>query len=365
MLIEKLKNEWPILLGLITVICFTMFGPVWLANLSGYTLPSFHFIWLFAIMLMASFKVVEHADMLAVKLGEPYGTLILTLSVISIEVSMISALMLVGEKNPEMGRDMMFAVIMIVLNGLIGLSLITGGLRHREQTFNLQGANAFMVVLIPLAFIGLILPNFTESSAPGTFSNIQIWAVIGITILLYGAFLIAQTIRHKNYFMEPLGQAANVDHHVPKSVSYHSVFLLIYMIIIVLLSKKLAVIIDYGIAQTNAPAALGGLLVAILVLTPEGLAAYQAASRNNLQRSINICMGSALATIGLTVPAILIISLISGKNVILGLNQVDSFLLILTVILSIVNFSSKRSNILQGLVHMVVFLLYILLLFDS
>ena len=272
--------------------------------------------------------------------------------------------MLVGEDNPTMGRDMMFAVIMIVLNGLIGLSLVIGGLRHREQSFNLQGANAFLVVLIPLAFIGLILPNYTQSTDPGTFSNSQVWAVIGITVLLYGAFLIAQTIRHKNYFVEPQVDLLNVEHHTPKSVAYHTVFLLAYMVVIVLLSKKLAILIDFGIEQINAPVALSGLLVAIIVLTPEGLAAYQAALRNNLQRSINIGLGSALATIGLTVPAILLIGLVSGKEVILGLDSVDTFLLVLTVALSIVNFSSKRSNILQGLVHIAVVLMYILLIFD-
>ncbi|WKK65740.1 calcium:proton antiporter [Lutimonas zeaxanthinifaciens] len=360
-----LSDERPLFLGIITTSLFMVWGNEWLTDLKGFGLPLIYFLWLFAIMLISSFKVVKHADMLALKLGEPYGTLILTLSVITIEVSMISAMMLVGEDNPTMGRDMMFAVIMIVLNGLIGLSLIIGGIRHREQSFNLQGANAFLAVLIPMAFIGLILPNYTISTDPGTFSNSQIWAVIGITVLLYGAFLIAQTIRHKNYFMGPLSEVSNGEHHKPKSVKYHSGFLIAYMIVIVLLSKKLAILIDFGIEQISAPVALSGLFVAIIVLTPEALAAYQAALRNNLQRSINIGLGSALATIGLTVPAILMIGMFSGKEVVLGLGPVDTFLLVLTVVLSIVNFSSKRSNILHGLVHLAVFLLYILMIFDS
>lgn len=362
---KVVRSEFSLIVGVLTVLFFMLVGGKWLEGIENlsYPLILFLFVWLFTVMLMASFKVVQHADMLAVKLGEPYGTLILTLSVITIEVSMISAVMLVGDNNPTLGRDMMFSVIMIVMNGLVGLSLLIGAGKHFEQSYNLQGVNSFLVITIPLVLIGLVLPNYTESSAVGTYTGEQKVFVISITLLLYVAFLVAQTIRHKEYFVMS-GESDEDEHHKPKSLTYHVIFLFIYMLIIVLLSKKLAVMIDYFIQDVGAPSALGGFLVAILVLSPEGLASIRSAQQNNLQRSINICMGSALATIGLTVPAVLLIGMVTGEEVVLGLASKDSFLLVLTMGISIVNFSSTKSNVLQGLVHITLFILYIMLIFD-
>jgi len=363
-MVNIVKREIGLLFGILLIVFMTTLGEAWLNDLSNHLTTAISFFMIFTIMLWVSFKVVQHADMLAIKLGEPYGTMILTFAVISIEVIMISAIMLNGEHNPTLGRDTMFSVIMIVLNGLVGLSLLIGGLKHVEQSYNLQGANTYMIVLIPLAAIGLILPDLTKSSSAGTFSETQTGFIIAITILLYVAFLIAQTIRHKNYFVVSLSKSLDVEHHKPKSISFHLAFLFAYMAVIILLSKKMAIIIEYTITEINAPVALGGFLVAILVLSPEGLAAIKSAARNNLQRSINICLGSALATIGLTIPAILIIGLVTDENIILGLDELDIFLLILTLVVSIVNFSSAKSNIIQGIVHLMIFLVYIILLFD-
>jgi Ca2+:H+ antiporter len=360
-----LKKEFSLIPGIITVIIFIPLGTEMLSDLSNPMYTTFYFLWLFAIMLWASFNVVRHADMLALRLGEPYGTLILTLAVISIEVIMISTIMLTGTNNPTLGRDMMFSVIMIVLNGLVGVALIAGGLRHKEQTFNFKSANTYLTVLIPLAAIGLILPNYTRTTEIGTFSNSQAIFLIAITLFLYLAFLIAQTSRHKEYFVFE-GETTEEEHghDQPKSIIYHVIFLIIHMLIIVLLSKKLAIIIDYSILSLEVPVALGGVLVAILVLSPEGMAAIQAAKTNNLQRSVNITLGSAIATIGLTVPAVLLISRLTGNQIILGLESAESFLLVLTFLISIVNFSSGRSNMLQGLVHLILFMVYLILVFD-
>ncbi|WP_281648403.1 hypothetical protein [Parendozoicomonas sp. Alg238-R29] len=315
-------------------------------------------------MLWSAFGVVKHADSLAEKLGEPFGTLILTLSVISIEVIMISAVMLTGAHNPTLGRDMMFSVLMIVLNGLVGLSLLLGGFRHVEQYFNLQGANSFLCVLIPLSVLGLILPNFTESTSTGTFSGEQITFLIIINVALYLAFLGIQTLRHQDYFIGNIESEHkhSFSQHLP--IPAHAALLVCYMLPIVFLSKKLAVVVNYGIVELGAPANLGGMIVAIIVLSPEGMAAIRAAQANNLQRSINICLGSALATIGMTVPAVLAIGLMTGETIILGLNNVDSLLLLLTLFISLVNFSSAKSNIIQGLVHLTLFFCYIVLIFD-
>lgn len=369
-----LRAELGLIVAAATAGLFTLFGNAWLADLSNPAITAPLFLWLFAVMLWASFAVVRHADCLAVILGEPFGTLILTLSVISIEVIMITAVMLTGDNNPTLGRDMMFSVLMIVLNGLVGLSLLLGGLRHREQVHNLRGANSYLAVLIPMAVLGLILPNFTHSAGRGALSLAQMGYAVVSTLVLYGAFLTMQTVRHREYFITPSGAEVKVedadgdaehhDHLDLRSVPFHAIMLLAYMTPIVLLSKNLAVIVDYGIGELGLPAALGGFLVAVLVLSPEAMAAVRAAVADKLQRSINICLGSGLATIGLTVPAVLLVGAVTGKAVILGLDGKDTVLLLLTLTVGVVNFSSQRSNFIQGLVHLILFLAYVILIFD-
>ncbi len=363
-----LKEEAGLLAGLVTLSFFLIYGKTWLANMSGAILPTAFFFWLFLTMLWLSFGVVKHADCLAIKLGEPYGTLILTLSVIGIEVVMISAVMLTGDQNPTLGRDMMFAVLMIVLNGLIGISLLCGGFRHLEQVHNLQGANTFLTVLIPLTALALILPSFTVATERGTYSTSQMIFSILASVLLYGAFLAIQTMRHQRFFMIPGGDPEDeLDHGslIIRSVTYHACLLLLNMLPIVLLSKNMAKIIDYKIEAFNAPMALGGVLIAVLVLAPEGVAAIKSAASDKLQRSVNICLGSALATIGLTVPAILLIGLATGSKVVLGLDPVDMVLLITTLVVSIVTFSSNKTNIIHGVVHLILFITYLAMIFDS
>ncbi len=364
---STLKREAGLLVGLLTLLFFLLLGKAWLATLSGWALPMALFVWLFVTMLLLSFRVVHHADCLAIKLGEPYGTLILTLSVISIEVVMISAVMLTGADNPTLGRDMMFAVLMIVLNGLVGVALLLGAWRHREQAHNLQGANTFLVVLIPSAILTLILPNFTESTELGTFSKGQMVFAIAASICLYGAFLVAQTLRYRGYFVAPGAYDEDLHDHgdlVVRSVGFHAALLLANMVPIVLLSKSMAKVIDYQIASLSAPAALGGVFIAILVLAPEGLAAVKAARADRLQRSVNICLGSALATIGMTVPAVLAIGLVTGSKVVLGLDPVESVLLVTTALVAAITFGGSKTNSIHGLVHLILFIVYIYMLFD-
>lgn len=363
--INILKKEYSIVFIGLTTIIFLSFSDTLLRDMSVSFGTAILFVWLFSIMLWASFGVVKHADALAVKLGEPYGTLILTLSVISIEVIMISTVMLTGAENPSLGRDMMFAVLMIVLNGLVGFAFLLGGLRHLEQQYNLRGANTFLTVLIPLAIIGLVIPNYTRATAVGTYSISQMVFVVVVTIALYVTFIFGQTIKYKGFFKmdDDEGHEDHGDLAV-HTVSYHSVMLIAYMLPIVLMSKSLAKIVDFGIAEAGAPAALGGLIVAVLVLSPEGMAAVKAALTNNMMRAINLSLGSALATIGLTIPAVLLISLITGSEIILGLGSVDLVLLVLTLIMIIVNLSSGRSNIIHGIVHLIIFAAYIMFIFD-
>jgi Ca2+:H+ antiporter len=369
--LSMVRSEMAFIAGAVTTVLFVVYAGAWLADLSNPFKAVALFAWIFAVMLWCAFGVVRHADCLAELLGEPYGTLILTIAVISIEVSLIAAIMLHGGANPTLARDTMLAVIMIVLNGMVGVALLIGGLRHGEQAFNLQGARAFLAVIAPLATMSLILPRFTTSTADPTLNRPQAILFAIITVTLYATFLAIQTRRHSGFFVQPSSDSpadtGNDGGHcnlVPRSKPYHIVFLVLTLLPIVLLSKKLAVLVDHGTETLGAPAALGGVLVAILVLTPEGLAAIHAALTNKLQRSVNICLGSALATIGLTVPAVLTIDLVTGLHVVLGLDPTEMVLLVLTLFLSVLTFGGVRTNVLQGAVHLVVFLVYLVLIFN-
>ena len=367
--VTVVREEMPFLVGAGTFAAFEFGGDRWLVGLTDPLIAAILFAWLFVAMLWAAFGVVRHADALAELLGEPYGTLILTLAVTGIEVALISAVMLSGEAAPTLARDTMHAVLMIVLNGLVGGALLLGGILHREQDYNLQGARSFLAVLLPLAVISLILPKFTISTDAPTFSRLQEAFFAGMSALLYAIFLGVQTGRHSGYFQEPHSQAKgdDADHHGHgsiRSLPYHAVLLVLTLVPIVLLSKRLAQLVDFGIVQAGAPIALGGVIIATMVLTPEGLAALRAARANHLQRSVNLLLGSALATIGLTVPAALVISLVIGQPIILGLNEASIVLLLLTLVMSALTFGGVRTNVLQGAVHMVLFLAYLLLIFN-
>lgn len=331
-------------------------NPFWLASV---------FLWLFVVVLGAALAVVRHADCLAAKLGEPYGTLILTLSAITVEVMMISAMMLHGENNPTLARDTMFAVVMIILNGMVGLSLLLGGWRHREQQYNLQGANAYLSVILPLAVLGLILPNYTITTAGPTLSSMQEKFLILMSVGLYAAFLTIQTTRHRTYFvLEPGEVEGGHDGLNIRSIPFHTALLAAYLLPVVFLAEKLALPLDYGIEILRFPSALGGVVVAVLVATPEAIGAVRAAMVNHMQRSVNIFLGSVLSTIGLTIPAVLAISLLTGKSIILGVQNADFVMLLLTLAVSVVTFASGRTNILQGMVHLLLFLAYLLLIFE-
>jgi len=368
-MLATIRTEGAFIVTAATVAILYTFGSAWLGDLSNPLVFAGLFVWIFSVMLWSSFAAVRHADCLAELLGEPYGTLILTISVISIEVSLISAIMLSGNGDPALPRDTMLAVLMIVLNGMVGISLLIGGLRYREQDYNLPGARAFLAVLITLATVTLILPRYTLSTSDPSLTSSQAVLFSLVTIALYGAFLAIQTIRHTGFFMEagPDGQPQPEAKHLGlehRTVPYHAVFLILTLVPIVLLSKKLAVLIDAGIIVLGAPVALGGVLVALLVLAPEGLAAFNAAAMNHLQRAVNICLGSALATISLTVPAVVAISLFTDTHIVLGLDGTEMVLLVLTLVLGVMTFGGTRTNILQGVVHIVVFVVYMILIFD-
>jgi len=370
---STLRREWLLGAAFATTALFLLFGKGWLADLSNPLWFALMLVWLFAVIMSSAFAVVHHAESLAVRLGEPLGTLVLTLSVIGIEVMMISAVMLTGEGKPALARDTMFGVVMIVLNGMVGLSLLLGGLRHHEQEYNLQGANSFLSLIVPLTVLGLVLPNFTSASAGPTLSVFQSVFLAIMSIGIYSLFLIIQNWRHREYFVKPAkaierqgegsaaGHAADIE---TNSITYHALFLVMYLLPLVVLAEEIALPIDHGIEVLHAPLALGGFLVAALILSPESLSATRAALANDLQRSINILLGSVLASIGLTIPAVLTIGLVTGKTIVLGLDPADSLLLVLTLAVCALTFISNRTNVLSGAVHLLLFLAYVMLIFE-
>lgn len=329
------------------------------------------FAWLLGIIFWSAFGVVHEAEELAEILGEPLGTLTLTLSIVIIEVALISAVMLGAAGVPTLGRDTMFAVLMIVLNGVVGLGLLIGGLRHHQQSYNLQGASAYLAVTIPLAMIALVLPNFTTSTTRGTLSTVQSGLFSLLTITLYGLFLWLQTGRHRGFFQAAGGDADTPSARplphgatAPASAGRHIALLLANILPIVILAKSLAKFLDAGIAGLGAPAALGGIVIAMIVFTPEGISALRAVSANELTRAINLCLGAATSTLGLTVPAVLLIGLLTDQPVVLGLSSANMVLLSITLILSALTFSGSRTTMLEGAVHLSLFAVFLVLVFS-
>src|SRR5882762_8681522 len=242
------RSEYPFFIGLATAATFLGLGNQILEDVAHPLVLGAIFVVLLAAVLWSAVSVVRHADRLAIKCGEPYGTLILTLSAISIEVMMISAAMLHGANNPTLARDMMFAVIMIALAGLVGLSLLLGGLRHHEQHYNIQGTSAYLNTIMALAVLGLVLPNYTTSLSGPKFSTAQEIFLVVTSLSLYAIFLLIQTKRHSEYFVESQSDVATVDtghdQMQMQSTTYHVVMLVLYLIAVVVLAEKFAFPLD-------------------------------------------------------------------------------------------------------------------------
>src|SRR5712672_532808 len=317
---------------------------------------------LLVILFGTVFAAVHHAEVIAGRIGEPYGTLLLTLAVTVIEVALIATIMLGEKEVPTLARDTVFAVVMIVCNGLVGICIFIGGLRYREQDFQVAGSNLYLSVLFVMATITLIMPNYTLTAPGPVYSAAQLGFVSVVTLLLYGVFLYTQTIRHRDYFVGGTagaahGEAAMSDRMLALSIA----LLLMSLLAVVLLAKKFSLVVDVVIAKIGAPPAFAGVLVALLILLPESVAAISAARKNDLQKSINLALGSSLATIGLTIPAVAVAAYALDRQLVLGLNGQEMVLLVLTFFMSMLTFGTGRTNILFGLVHVVVFAVFVFL----
>ena len=346
-----------------SVLVFLTVGGDWLEHLDSQVVALALFAWILGVILWCAFGVIGEADLLAERLGEPLGTLVLTLSIVVIEVMLISAVMLSAGASPTVGRDTMFAVMMLVLNGVVGLSLLIGGLHHHEQSYSLPGASAYLSVIIPLTTITFVLPSVTSSTSDGTLTTAQSIPIAIFTLVLYAVFLVLQTGRHRGFFEG--AEPPHPEHAVEAGgIGRHTVLLVATILPIVLLSKSLGKILDHEIDVIGAPAALSGVLIALVVFTPEGVSALRAAYANQLQRTVNLCLGACLSTLGLTLPAVVAIGLITGKTVLLGLDPTGMVLVGLTLLLSVVTFSGPRTTVLEGAVHLLVFCVYVVLIFS-
>jgi Ca2+:H+ antiporter len=313
-------------------------------------------------LLAAVFAAVHHAEIIALRVGEPLGSIVLAIAVTVIEVALIVSLMLAAKDGGgSLARDTVFAAVMLVLNGVVGVCLLCGGARHHEQSFQEQGTASALSVLGTLAAIALILPNYTVAAPGPAYSPTQLEFVGVVSLLLYGVFLFVQTVRHRDYFRT--GRDTEDDHVRPmaRTTAASVVLLVVALTAVVLLAKTLSPPLEDGVAAAGLPPTFVGVVIAALVLLPEGTAAVLAARSNQLQTSLNLALGSALASIGLTIPTVAVVSLWLGQPLQLGLGPEAMTLLILTLFISTVTLATGRTTILQGAVHLVicgVFLLF-------
>jgi Ca2+:H+ antiporter len=337
-------------------------GAVLLAAGLG-TAPGGLIVGLVAVGLAGSvFAAVHHAEAIAHRVGEPFGTLVLALAVTLIEVALIVSLMAAGgEEAAGLARDTVFAAVMIILNGIIGLCLLVGGVMHREQSFSLDGVSAALVALGTIVIMTLVFPNYTVTTPGPYYSPSQLTLIAIVTLVVYGAFIFTQTIGHREFFLHD-ADAEATSHDAPPGnwvTAASSLLLLICLAAVVLLAKKLAPSLEAAVLRWGAPNALVGVIIAGIVLLPEGLAALRAARANRLQTSLNLALGSALASIGLTIPAVSFLSLYMNSHLRLGIDPKSSLLLMLSLFVAVLALRTGRTIILHGVVLLTVFVVYL------
>ncbi len=353
------KTPWVFIFSALAALAFLV------AKYGGIEFPQSGFVIACEALLLgfAVFGAVHHAEILAVKVGEPFGSIILALAVTIIEAALIISQMASGKPGVEfIGRDAVFATVMIVLNGIVGFGLLIGGAKHHEQNFNLDASSAALSVLGTLSAISLILPNFTIAAPGPLYAPSQLAFVGFVSILLYAIFIFVQTVRHReNFISKTANKSPSKRSPKRNTVLVSGIFLPVSLLVVVLMAKTLSAPIDAALAAAKLPATFLGVVIAAIVLLPESLAALAAARRNQLQESLNLALGSAIATIGLTVPTLAAYSLWTGSQLALGISSQSIVLLVLTLFISSVTLATGRTTILQGAVHLVIFGVFIFL----
>ncbi len=312
----------------------------------------------------AVFAAVHHAEVIALRVGEPIGSILLAFAVTLMEVALIVSVMLSGSAgSDQIARDTIFSAVMIVLNGVVGLSLVVGGRRHFEQQFQVEGTSAALAVLGTLATLAMVLPNYTTTTPGPTFSPFQLLFVGLVSLLLYGIFIFVQTVRHRDYFSEIATDEKLDASAAPnlRTTAASALFLLLSLACVILLAKLLSHPLDDAIVYLGLPKAAVGVVIASIILLPEAVASIKASALNRLQGSVNLALGSALASIGLTIPTVAAVSVFNQQRLEMGLSPGNSVLLVLTLFVSTITLGTGRTTVLQGAVHLVIFVVFVLL----
>ena len=354
---KALSKEYALFVSIVSLVIFTIYEHTLVESLLG---NSIGFFVLFAVIIYASLAVAHHAELLAEKFGEPYGTLILTISAVTVEV-MIIAIMILHSHNPVLARDTIYSAIMLDINGLLGVSAIIGGIKFGEQPYNIDSSNSYLSMLLVAIGLSMVLPQFITADK----LHIFMWFIVVIFIILYLVFSRIQLKNHKYFFEYNRDNTTHNEAHIDKNINakYHTILLVVYIVMIGFLSELLAVFMDNNLQELGLPLALGAVGVAIISASPELIVAIRASLDNRMQTVINIALGASLATILLTVPAVIVISMVSGLSLELALSPIQELLLGLTLIVSIVNFNDGETNMLEGFLHFILFVVFAFVLF--
>lgn len=344
---------------------WTIISPIvaWLLYAGSSLIPSVYFLFASAAIIAAVLSAVHHSEVIAHKVGEPYGTLILAVAITVIEVSLIVSLMLAGgEGSSVLARDTVYAAAMIILTGIVGLCLLVGGFKFKEQQFGQAAVGAALVTLIAISGLTLILPNYTTSTLGPVYSSAQLIFIAIVSLVLYGSFVAIQTGRHRDYFLPENAEDDETVHAPPPTTgaTLLSLGLLIVCLgAVVLLAKSVAPTLETQVTSAGMPKSIVGVIIALVILMPEGVAALRAAKKNRLQASLNLALGSALASIGLTIPAVAVVGILTGMTVSLGIDEKSTVLLTLAFFTNILSFGGNRTTILNGVVLLVIFAVYL------
>lgn len=326
------------------------------ASFAGVQLPIAAVV---VVLIGCTFSAVHHAETLAHRLGALFGSLVLALAISIIEAGLIVSMMLAGDQ-PALARDSIYSALLIALNGILGVCLLLGGGRHYEQNFRVSASNAFLAVLVPLAMLTMVLPSFTVSAPGPVFTRAQLIFVAAISFVLYVLFLYVQLVRHRSDFVADHEVVSNTPRPGGRDSLLAAGLLLIALVSVVLLAKVLSPVLEASVEAAGLPKALVGVAIALLVLMPEGLTAIKAASHNRLQTALNLTLGSVLACVGLTIPAVAITALITGQSLHLGLSESMTVLLLTTFLTLSFTLNTGRSTVLEGIVHLAIFAAFIL-----
>ena len=353
-------KEYPLFLSIVALAGLGIYEHILTQTLTGNILG---FLLVFGVIIYSSMSVAHHAEMLAEKFGEPYGTMILTMSAVIVEIVIISIMML-HENNPTLARDTIYAAIMLDINGLLGFAAIIGGLKYGEQPYNVDSSNSYLAMLLVALGVAMVIPDFINPEFYDAFMRFN----VVIFILLYLVFTRVQLKDHRYFFQYKVeGSTESTPEHTHNhgeiNALYHTILLVVSIVMIGLLSEILAVFMSNDIQYLGLPMALSAVGVAVISASPELITAVRAALDNRMQTVINIALGASLATVLLTIPAVIVIGMVTGMEVTLGLTPIQGVMIGLTLLVSMINFSDGETNMLEGFLHVILFVLFSFLLF--